>query len=64
MAEGAEPPGETLFLNAYLSITGAPGKAALVPWQLTVTLAQFSGPSLWTLAKGRKAAARAQRMKG
>lgn len=60
MAEGAEPRGETLFL---ISVTGAPGKAALVPWQLTVTLAEFSGLSLWTLTKGRKAAAMAQGMK-
>lgn len=60
MAEGAEPRGETLFI---ISVTGAPGKAALVPWQLTVTLAEFSGLSLWTLTKGRKAAAMAEGMK-
>lgn len=40
MAEGAEPRGETI-LNTYLFITGAPGKAALIPWQLTVTSAFF-----------------------
>lgn len=60
MAEGAEPRGDVVL---YLSITAAPGKAALVPWKLAVTLAQFSGLSLWTLTKGRKAAAMAQRMK-
>lgn len=36
--------------------------AALAPQQLAVTLAEFSGLSLWTLTKGRRAAV-AQGMK-
>lgn len=55
-----------LFPNPYLFLAGAPGQAALVPWQLTVTLAQFFGLSLWTKGhrEGRKIAAVAQGMKG
>lgn len=41
-----------------------PRKVALVPWQLAVTLVQCSGLALWTLTKGRKAAAKAQGRKG
>lgn len=61
----ADPTG-MLFPNPDLFLAGAPGQAALVPWQLTVTLAQFFGLSLWTKGhrEGRKAAAVAQGMKG
>lgn len=34
--------------NPHLLPAGAPGQAALVPWQLTGTLAQGFGLSLWT----------------
>lgn len=43
----ADPMG-MLLPNPYLFLAGAPGQAALVPWQLTVTLARFFGLSLWT----------------